>query len=75
MVFEWQQISSSLPDSSQQCEQCCSVDGLHSPLTSKSSSPFDSSLVTVQNASISIGIIFTLMFHIFLIPKKYLFFF
>ena len=38
------------------------------PPTSKSSSPFNSPLVTVPNAPIKIGIIVTFMIHIFLIP-------
>ena len=38
------------------------------PLPSKSSSPFNSPLVTVPNAPITIGIIVTFMFHSFLIP-------
>ena len=41
------------------------------PLTSKSSSPFNSPLVTVPNTPITIGIIVTFMFHsFFLIPKQ-----
>ena len=46
--------------------------------TSKSSSPFNSPLVTVQNAPITIGIIATFMFHIFfdsLARSRYLTFF
>ena len=39
-----------------------------SPPTSKSSSPFNSPLVTVPNASITIGIIVTSMFQNFSIP-------
>ena len=35
------------------------------PPTSKSSSPFSNPLVTVPNASITIGIIVTIMFHSF----------
>ena len=35
------------------------------PLTSKNSSPFSNPLVTVPNAPITIGIIFTCMFHSF----------
>ena len=38
------------------------------PPTSKSSSPFSNPLVTVPNAPITIGIIFTYMFHSFSIP-------
>ena len=48
------------------------------PPTSKSSSPFSNSLVTVPNAPITIGIIVTCMFHIFfnsLARSKYLSFF
>ena len=44
------------------------------PPTSKSSSPFSNPLVTVPNAPITIGIIFTCMFHslfVFQIPNKF----
>ena len=40
------------------------------PPTSKSSSPFNNSLVTLPNAPIAIGIIVTFMFHSFSIPKQ-----
>ena len=41
------------------------------PPTSKSSSPFNSPLVTVLNAPITIGIIVTFKFHsFFLIPQQ-----
>ena len=48
------------------------------PPTSKSSSPFSNPLVTVPNAPITIGIIFTCMFHSFfssLARSRYLSFF
>ena len=48
------------------------------PPTSKSSSPFNSPLVTVPNAPITIGIIVTFMFHSFFNPlarSRYLSFF
>ena len=48
------------------------------PSTSKSSSPFSNPLVTVPNAPITIGIIFTCMFHSFcssLSRSRYLSFF
>ena len=48
------------------------------PLTSKSSSPFNSPLITVPNAPITIGIIVTFMVHSFfnfLARPRYLFFF
>ena len=48
------------------------------PLTSKSSSPFSNPLVTVPNTPITIGIIFTCMFHSFfnsLARSRYLSFF
>ena len=48
------------------------------PPSSKSSSPFSNSLVTVHNAPITIGIIVTCMFHSFfnsLARSRYLFFF
>ena len=41
--------------------ECC----LHSPPTSKSSSPWNNPLVTVQKAPIKMGIIVTFMFHSF----------
>ena len=40
------------------------------PLISKSSSPFDNSLVTVPKAPITISIFLTLMFYRFLIPWR-----
>ena len=64
LEFDWQQISSSLQDSSQyscQSQQYCSLDGLHS------SSYFLLSLylVTVSSAPIAIGFTVTFMFHSF----------
>ena len=66
LKFEWEQVSSSLHDSSQ-------FSGLLNnivvwmvstrPSTSKSSSPFSNPLVTFLNASITIDIIVTWMFH------------
>ena len=47
------------------------MDGLYSPPTSKSSSPFSNYLVTVPNAPITIGIIVTCTFHSFFqFPSK-----
>ena len=63
--FEWQQVSSSLQDWSQdsgRSQQCCHFD---SPLPSKSSRPFNNPLVIVPKAPITIGTIVTFMFHSF----------
>ena len=40
------------------------------PRTSKSSSPFNNLLVTVPKATITIGMIVTIMFHSFPIPLE-----
>ena len=66
LVFEWQQVSSSLQDSSQysgRSQQCCSLDGLHS---SSNLQVLQFPLVTVPKAPITIGLIVTLMFHSFI---------
>ena len=68
LEFKWQHVSSSLQDSPQysgRSQQCSSLDGLHLSPTSKSPSLFNSTLDTVPNAPIMIGIIVTFMFHIF----------
>ena len=70
LEFEWQQVSSSLQDSSQDSGRC--------PPTSKSYRPFNNSLVIVSNAPITIGTIVTFMFHSFfnsLARSRYLSFF
>ena len=77
--FEWQQVSSSLWDSSQyygRSRQCSNLDGLHS---SPFSCHFNNPLVTLPKAPITISMIVTFMFHSFSItlqgPDTYLFFF
>ena len=68
MVFhiEWQQVSSSLQDSSLAVlNNAVAWMVSTSPLTFNSSSPFNHPLVTVPKAPITIGIIVTFMFHIF----------
>ena len=68
LEFEWQQVSSSLQDSSQFMTVPNNVVVWMvstRPPTSKSSSPFSNPLVTVPKAPITIGIIITLMFHSF----------
>ena len=65
---EWQQVSSSLQDSSQysgQSQQCCSLDRLHLSSYSKSSSPFTIHLVTVPRAPITNDITVSFIFHSF----------
>ena len=66
---EWQQVSSSLQDSSQyssRSQQCCSLNGL----ISNSASPFTNPLVTIPSALFTIGITDTFMFHIFQLSNK-----
>ena len=68
LALEWQQVSSSLQDSSQYFAVLNNVVVWMvstCPPTSKSSSPFSNSLVTVPNAPITIGMIVTCMFHCF----------
>ena len=68
MEFEWQQVSSSLQDSlSILADLNSAVVSMLStrPLISNFSSPYINPLVTVQKASITIGIIVTFMFHCF----------
>ena len=63
---EWQQVSSSLQDSSQfsgWSQQCCSLDVSTHPLISKSASLCTNPLVTVPRALITIDITVTFMFH------------
>ena len=79
LEFEWQQVPSSLKDSSQYSgwsKQCCCLDCLSlSPLFP---SPFTNPLVTVPRAPIIIGITVTFMFHGFfnsLVKFRYLSFF
>ena len=73
LEFEWQQVSSSLQDSSQysgRSQQRCRMVSTRPP-TSKFSSPFNSPLVIVPNALITIGIIATFKFHrFFKFPSK-----
>ena len=65
--FEWQQVSSSLQDSSQYSVLNNAVVWMLSTRTptSKSSSTFDNLLVSVPKTPITIGIIVTCMFHSF----------
>ena len=67
--FEWQQVSSSLQDSSQYSGRFSIMllfgwSPTRSP-TSKSFRTFNNSLLTVPKAPITVGIIVTLMFHSF----------
>ena len=85
MVFHWSLIDCKSPQASRTLLSILAV--LNSavvwmvpicPPTSKSSSPFHNPLVTVQKASITIGIIVTFMFHSFfnsLARSRYLSFF
>ena len=74
LEFKWQQISSSLQDSSQysgHSQQYYSLDGLHSSANFQVPSSFNSTLVTVPNAPITIDVIVTFMFHSFFqLPSK-----
>ena len=78
---EWQQVSSGLQDSSQdsgRSQQCCHLDSLYRPPTSKSSRPFNNPWVIVPKEPITIGTIVTFMFHSFfnsLARSRYLSFF
>ena len=66
--FEWQQVPLSLQDSSQYLAVLNNIVVwmvFTRPLISKSSCPFDNPLVTVPKAPITIGIIYTFMFHKF----------
>ena len=80
LEFEWQQVSSSLQDSSQYSGHHHAVVWMVStrPSTSKSSKPFNNPLVTLPKAPITIGTIVTFMFHSFfnsLARSRYLPFF
>ena len=81
LEFEWQQVSSSLQDSSQYSGRSQNVVVWMvstRPQTSKSSCPFSNPLVTVPNAPITIGIIVKCMLHSFfnsLTRSRYLSFF
>ena len=75
LEFEWQQVFSSLQDSSQYSRLLNNVvvwKVSTRPPTSKSSSPFSNPLVTVPNTPITISIIVTSIFHSFFfsIPKQ-----
>ena len=78
---EWQQVSSSLQDSSQysgRSQKWSSLDGLHSSANLQVLQSLCNPLVTVPNALITIGIIVTCMFHSFfnsLARLRYLSFF
>ena len=74
----WQQVSSSLQDSSQYSGRSVVWMVFTRLPNSKSSSPFSNHLVAVPNAPITIGIIVTCMFHSFfnsLARSRYLSFF
>ena len=82
LEFEWQQVSSSLQDSSQYSGRLSNAVVWVVPTrppTSKSSRPFNNPLVTVPNAPMTIGTIVTLMFTQFffnsLARSRYLSFF
>ena len=81
LEFEWQQVSSSLQDSSQDSgcsQQYCRLDSLYPSANFKSSRPFNNPLVIVPNTPITIGTIVTFMFHSFfssLARSRYLSFF
>ena len=81
LEFDWQQVSSSLQDSSRysgRSQKCCHLDSPTHPPTSKSSRPFNNPLVIVPKVPITIGTIITFMFHSFfnsLARLRYLSFF
>ena len=78
LEFEWQQVSSSLQDSSQysgRSWQCCSLVSLPRLVISESSSPCTNPLVTILGAPITNGIIVTFMFHNSLARSRYSSFF
>ena len=66
LEFEWQQVSSSLQDSSQYSSRSQQWMVSTRPPTSKSFSPFNNPLETVPKAPITIGVLDTFMFHSFL---------
>ena len=68
LEFEWEQVSSSLQDSSQYFGRFWMISAR--PLISMSSSHCTKSLVTVSWAPITIGITVTYMFHSFSIPNQ-----
>ena len=73
MVSEWQQVSSSLLDSSQysgRCQQCYRLDGLDCSPISYSFSLLSQPLETVPSAPITIGITVALMLTAFLVLKQ-----
>ena len=68
MKFEWQQVFSSLQDSSQNSGYLNNAlvwMVSTRPLISKTSSPFNSTLVTASSALITVSITITLIFHSF----------
>ena len=81
LEFEWQQVSSSLQDSSRDSGrswQCCHLDSLYSSANFQIFRPFKNHLVIVPKAPITIGTIVTFMFHSFfnyLARSRYLSFF
>ena len=75
MVFHWSLSDSKFPQVSRNLHSTLAVlDNAvfkmvpNPPLTFKSSSSFDNSLVTAPKEPITIGIIVTFMFHSFSIP-------
>ena len=78
---EWQQVSSSLQDSSQDsgcCQQCCRLESLYLSANFQVLQAFNNPLVIVPKAQITIGTIVTIMFHSFfnsLARSRYLSFF
>ena len=65
LKFEWQQVSRTLLSILAVLNNAVVWVVSTRPSTSKSSIPFDSSLFTVPNAPITIGIIGSFMFHMF----------
>ena len=66
LMFEWQQVSKSLLDSSQyssRSQQYCSLDGLHPSSNFQVLQSLYNPLVTVPKAPITFGIIVTCMFQ------------
>ena len=81
LEFEWQQVSSSLQDSSQDSshsQQCCRLDSLYPSANFQVLQAFNNFFVIVPKAPITIGTIVTFMFHSFfnsLARLRYLSFF
>ena len=68
LEFEWQQVSSSLQDSSRysgRSQQCCHLDSLYPSTNFQVLQAFNNPLVIVPKATITIGTIVTFMFYSF----------